>query len=141
MVKFLINIFLIYQLLFIVLNQSNIQDISEIEEQYKKEYIKEFKKNVKEYLTRKKLNENSRISKNVFKKIFKEIMMHGMELPFKDIEDIYDKVSEEFAKDAFPKGVQHIKGSEIEKYLDYDNIMDKFNKYAKANPYNNKGDL
>ena len=128
-------ILLFYDLIFIVLNHKNIQDISEIEEQYKKQYIKEFKKNVKDYLTKHDLykNENKYITKNIFKNIFKDIMMNGIKSAFMD--NIYDKVSEEFAKDAFPKGVQKIKASEIEQYFKYDNIMEKFSKYAQENDY------
>ena len=139
---FVLLIILFHQLLFTVYNQSNIIDIEELEEKYKKEYITKFKKNVKDYLTKKKLykNDNKSITKDVFKKIFKEIMMNGMDIAYAGFADIYDKVADEFSKDAFPKGVNTIKGSEIEKYFDYDNIMEKFNKYANTNRFN-KEDL
>ena len=142
MKKYILLIILFYQLLFTVYNQSNIIDIEELEEKYKKEYITKFKKNVKDYLTKKKLykNDNKSITKDVFKKIFKEIMMNGMDIAYAGFADIYDKVADEFSKDAFPKGVNTIKGSEIEKYFDYDNIMKKFNKYANTNRFN-KEDL
>ena len=142
MKKYILLIILFYQLLFTVYNQSNIIDIEELEEKYKKEYITKFKKNVKDYLTKKKLykNDNKSIKKDVFKKIFKEIMMNGMDIAYAGFADIYDKVADEFSKDAFPKGVNTIKGSEIEKYFDYDNIMKKFNKYANTNRFN-KEDL
>ena len=142
MKKYILLIILFYQLLFTVYNQSNIIDIEELEEKYKKEYITKFKKNVKDYLTKKKLykNDNKSITKDVFKKIFKEIMMNGMDIAYAGFADIYDKVADEFSKDAFPKGVNTIKGSEIEKYFDYDKIMEKFNKYANTNRFN-KEDL
>ena len=142
MKKYILFIILFYQLLFTVYNQSNIIDIEELEEKYKKEYITKFKKNVKDYLTKKKLykNDNKSITKDVFKKIFKEIMMNGMDIAYAGFADIYDKVADEFSKEAFPKGVNTIKGSEIEKYFDYDNIMEKFNKYANTNRFN-KEDL
>ena len=142
MKKYILLIILFYQLLFTVYNQSNIIDIEELEEKYKKEYITKFKKNVKDYLTKKKLykNDNKSITKDVFKKIFKEIMMNGMDIAYGGFADIYDKVADEFSKDAFPKGVNTIKGSEIEKYFDYDKIMEKFNKYANTNRFN-KEDL
>ena len=142
MKKYILLIILFYQLLFTVYNQSNIIDIEELEEKYKKEYITKFKKNVKDYLTKKKLykNDNKSVTKDVFKKIFKEIMMNGMDIAYAGFADIYDKVADEFSKEAFPKGVNTIKGSEIEKYFDYDNIMEKFNKYANTNRFN-KEDL
>ena len=130
--KFLLLIIILYQLLFIINVEQNIEDLEEIAEKYKKEYISKFKRNVKRYLSKKKLyrNEKKSVTKSGFKKIFKEIMMNGMEYAYAGFADIYDKVADEFSKEAFPNGIKTIKGSEIEKYFEYDNIMDKFNKYA-----------
>ena len=129
----LIKILIFFNLLFLVLNKPRKQNIEEIEEKYKKRYIKEFKKSVKEYLTKHDLYKNDKklVTKDIFKNIFKDIMMNGIESTF--MSDIYDKVAEECAKDAFPRGVKKIKASEIEQYFEYDNIMDRINKYAKEN--------
>ena len=101
-------------------------------EDYKNNYIKEFQEKVKVYLTQRHLykNETALISKDEFRIIFKEIMSGGDEANVSEgFGDTFKSLTEEFVEDAFPEGVEYLKGSKIHTFFDYENIMDKFNKY------------
>ena len=146
MLKFFFNIILISLFLLNILTKPSEQDYDKIAEEYKNNYIKEFKKNVKDYLTKKHiyLNDSVLVSKSEFKEIFKDIMASGDEANVSEsFGETYSKLADEFVKDAFPDGVEYVKGSQVHKFFDYENIMDKFNKYIatisqqyKPNPNN-----
>ena len=60
--------------------------------------------------------------------------------------DTFKSLVDEFTNDAFPEGINSMKGSEIHKYFSYDNIIDKFNKHIakisqQYNPNANNNDL
>ena len=110
-------------------NEKNIIDLNV-------EFAKEFNLYVIQYLKDKSLYKNEAIllNKKSFNKIFKEIMTNGEGRVFKVFQifkDEYEKVCNEIIKDAFIKGIKKIKASDLEKYLEYDYIMDKFNKNLK----------
>ena len=101
-------------------------------EDYKNNYIKEFQEKVKKYLTERHLYKNSSalISKEEFRIIFKDLMSGGDEGNVSEgFGDTFKALTEEFVEDAFPEGVEYLKGSKIHTFFDYENIMDKFNKY------------
>ena len=51
------------------------------------------------------------------------------ELAYKnDLEAVYDVVQRTI-KEIYPKGVKTILATELDKYFDYDYVMNKFNKY------------
>ena len=107
-------------------------DYEKAAEDYKNNYIKEFQEKVKVYLTQRHLykNETALISKDEFRIIFKEIMSGGDEANVSEgFGDTFKSLTEEFVEDAFPEGVEYLKGSKIHTFFDYENIMDKFNKY------------
>ena len=98
------------------------------------EFSKEFKSYVIKYLKDNSLYKKDSISidKKTFKKIFKEILSSGDDRVFKVFEifkDMQDKVCNALIKEIYRKGTKTIKASELEKYLEYDPIMNKFNKY------------
>ena len=146
MKKLLIALILIAQLLFSVLAKPTEQDLEKEAEGFKNNYIKEFEKNVRDYLTKKNIykNENIKVSKEEFKKIFKDLMAGDEANISESFKETYNKLAEEFVKDAYPKDVEYVKGSEIHKYFEYQKIMDIFNKYvfgSKNNENSNKNDL
>ena len=132
MFKQLFIIILLNQLIINVISKTKEEDYDKVAEEYKNNYIKEFKQKVADYLKKKNLykNENKFISKEEFKEIFRDIMSDGDESNVSEgFGDTFNSLTEEFVNDAFPQGVNSMKGSEIHKYFDYENIMDKFNKY------------
>ena len=146
MKKLLIALILIAQLLFSVLAKPTEQDLEKEAEGFKNNYIKEFEKNVRDYLTKKNIykNENIKVSKEEFKIIFKDLMAGDEANISESFKETYNKLAEEFVKDAFPKGVEYVKGSEIHKYFEYQKIMDIFNKYvygSQNNGNSHKSDL
>ena len=146
MKKLLIALILIAQLLFSVLSKPTEQDLEKEAEGFKNNYIKEFEKNVRDYLTKKNIykNENIKVSKEEFKKIFKDLMAGDEANISESFKETYNKLAEEFVKDAYPKDVEYVKGSEIHKYFEYQKIMDIFNKYvfgSKNNENSHKNDL
>jgi hypothetical protein len=146
MKKLLIALILIAQLLFSVLSKPTEQDLEKEAEGFKNNYIKEFEKNVRDYLTKKNIykNENIKVSKEEFKKIFKDLMAGDEANISEGFKETYNKLAEEFVKDAYPKDVEYVKGSEIHKYFEYQKIMDIFNKYvfgSKNNENSHKNDL
>jgi hypothetical protein len=146
MKKLLIALILIAQLLFSVLAKPTEQDLEKEAEGFKNNYIKEFEKNVRDYLTKKNIykNENIKVSKEEFKKIFKDLMAGDEANISESFKETYNKLAEEFVKDAYPKDVEYVKGSEIHKYFEYQKIMDIFNKYvfgSKNNENSHKNDL
>ena len=44
--------------------------------------------------------------------------------------ETFDKLTETFIEDAFPEGVNYIKGSEIHNYFEYEKITEMMSKYA-----------
>ena len=107
-------------------------DYEKAAEDYKNNYIKEFKEKVKKYLSERHLykNDTALISKEEFRKIFKEIMSDGDEANVSEgFGDTFKSLTDEFVEDAFPEGVEYLKGSKIHTFFDYENIVDKFNKY------------
>ena len=146
MKKLLIALILIAQLLFSVLAKPTEQDLEKEAEGFKNNYIKEFEKNVRDYLTKKNIykNENIKVSKEEFKKIFKDLMAGDEANISESFKETYNKLAEEFVKDAYPKDVEYVKGSEIHKYFEYQKIMDIFNKYvygSQNNGNSHKSDL
>ena len=108
------------------------EDYEKAAEDYKNSYIKEFKEKVKKYLTEKKLykNESALISKDEFKTIFKDIMSGGDEGNVSEgFGETFNSLTYFFIEDAFPEGVEYLKGSKIHTFFEYENIIDKFNKY------------
>ena len=108
------------------------EDYEKAAEDYKNSYIKEFKEKVKKYLTEKKLykNESALISKEEFKTIFKDIMSGGDEGNVSEgFGETFNSLTDFFIEDAFPEGVEYLKGSKIHTFFEYENIIDKFNKY------------
>ena len=108
------------------------EDYEKATEDYKNSYIKEFKEKVKKYLTEKKLykNESALISKEEFKTIFKDIMSGGDEGNVSEgFGETFNSLTDFFIEDAFPEGVEYLKGSKIHTFFEYENIIDKFNKY------------
>jgi len=108
------------------------EDYEKAAEDYKNNYIKEFREKVQKYLTERHLykNESALISKEEFRIIFKEIMSGGDEGNVSEgFGDTFKGLTELFVKDAFPEGVEYIKGDKIHTFFEQENIMDKFNKY------------
>ena len=98
------------------------------------EFSKEFKSYVIKYLKDNSLYKKDSISidKKAFRKIFKDILSTGDNRVFKIFlifKDYYDKVCNALIKEIYPKGTKTIKASELEKYLEYKTIMNKFNNY------------
>ena len=132
MIKQIISVILLNQLILNSISKPTEQDYDQAAEEYKNNYIKEFKQKVKDYLTKKNLyqNEKKLISKDEFKEIFRDIMSDGDESNVSEgFGDTFNSLTDEFVNDAFQNGVKYMKGSDIHKYFDYDNIIDKFNKY------------
>ena len=130
------NIFIIFFLILILItNISSTQseeDYEKAAEDYKINYIKEFREKVKKYLSERHLykNESALISKAEFKSIFRDIMSGGDEGNVSEgFGDTFKSLTELFVKDAFPEGVNYLKGNKIHTFFEYENIMDKFNKY------------
>ena len=130
------NIFIIFFLILILLtNISSTQseeDYKKAAEDYKNNYIKEFREKVKKYLSERHLykNESALISKAEFRSIFRDIMSGGDEGNVSEgFGDTFKSLTELFVKDAFPEGVNYLKGNKIHTFFEYENIMDKFNKY------------
>jgi hypothetical protein len=108
------------------------EDYEKAAEDYKNNYIKEFREKVQKYLTERHIykNESALVSKEEFRTIFKELMSDGDEGNVSEgFSDTFKDLTEEFVEDAFPKGVEYLKGDKIHTFFDYENIMDKFNKY------------
>ena len=132
MFKQLISILLLNIIFFQINAKTPEEDYDKAAEDYKNSYIKEFKQKVKDYLTEKNLYNNDKkfINKEEFKEIFIYLMSGGTEENVSEgFGDTFKSLTEEFVNDAFPKGVNSMKGSEVYKYFEYENIMDKFNKY------------
>ena len=131
--KLIIPIILILFLFIITVSSTKQEeDFDKAAEDYKNNYIKEFQEKVKKYLTERHLYNNSSalISKEEFRIIFKDIMSGGDEGNVSEgFGDTFKALTEEFVEDAFPEGVEYLKGSKIHTFFDYENIMDKFNKY------------
>jgi hypothetical protein len=130
------NIFIIFFLILILItNISSTQseeDYEKAAEDYKINYIKEFREKVKKYLSERHLykNESALISKAEFRSIFRDIMSGGDEGNVSEgFGDTFKSLTELFVKDAFPEGVNYLKGNKIHTFFEYENIMDKFNKY------------
>ena len=146
MKKMLLAIILIVLLSLSVLDKPNEEDLNKEAEGFKNNYIKEFEKNVRDYLTKKNIykNENINVSKEEFRKIFKDLMAGDEENISESFKETYNKLAEEFVREAYPKDVEYVKGSEIHKYFEYQTIMDIFNKYAlgsQNNENSHKSDL
>ena len=152
MFKFLFSFLLLSQLLLCINNKTNEEDYNKAAEEYKNNYIKEFKEKVKNYLTKRNIyyNDKKLITKEEFREIFRDIMSDGNEQNVSEgFGDTFNSLTDEFVNDAFPDGVTYVKGSQIHKYFDYENIMDKFNKYMakvyqqynQKNKPNNNDDL
>ena len=108
------------------------EDYEKAAEDYKNNYIKEFKEKVKKYLTEKKLykNESALVSKEEFRNIFRDIMSDGDDGNVSEgFGETFNSLTDLFVEDAFPEGVEYLKGSKIHNLLEYENIIDKFNKY------------
>ena len=132
----IINIFIL-NIIFNVLAKSKTNEKPNIYD-YNKIYSEDFKSSVIKYLKDNSLYENKStlVSKTLFRKIFKEIMNSGESQVFKvfDIfKELYDKVCDDLIKDAYPKGVKKIKASQLEKYFEYDRVMEVFNKHISKN--------
>ena len=129
------NLILIIIILLIVDISSiqNEEDYEKAAEDYKNNYIKEFNEKVVKYLTERHLykNESALVSKDEFRTIFKEIMSGGDEGNVSEgFGDTFKDLTELFVQDAFPEGVEYLKGNKIHTFFEYENIMDKFNKYV-----------
>ena len=108
------------------------EDYEKAAEDYKNNYIKEFKEKVKKYLTEKRLykNESALISKEEFRNIFRDIMSDGDDGNVSEgFGETFNSLTDLFVEDAFPEGVEYLKGSKIHNLFYYKNIIDKFNKY------------
>ena len=109
------------------------EDFEKASEDYTNQYINEFRGKVKNYLTERKIykNESAIISKELFRKIFREIMSGENEDNISpEFLETFDKLTETFIEDAFPEGVNYIKGSEIHNYFEYEKITEMMSKYA-----------
>ena len=132
MFKYLFSIILLNQLLYNILSRITVESHDNAAEDYKDSYIKEFKQKVKDNLTKRNIyqNEKKLVSKEEFIEIFRDIMSEGDEQNISEgFADTFNSLTDEFVNDAFPDGVNSIKGSEVHKYFEYENIIDKFNKY------------
>ena len=132
MFKQLFCIIIINHLILYIISKVKEEDYNKAAEDYKNNYIKEFKQKVKDYLTKRDLykNEKKLISKEDFREIFRDIMSDGDESNVSEgFGDTFNSLTEEFVNDAFPNDINSMKASEIHKYFDYENIIDKFNKY------------
>ena len=131
--KLIIPIILILFLFIITVSSTKQEeDFDKAAEDYKNNYIKEFQEKVKKYLTERHLYKNSSalISEGKIRIIFKDIMSGGDEGNVSEgFGDTFKALTEEFVEDAFPEGVEYLKGSKIHTFFGYENIMDKFNKY------------
>ena len=108
-------------------------DYSKFEEDYKQNYINQFRKNVQDYLTKKHLykNESAYINKEEFKKIFIDLMSGGSEANVSEnFGDTFSGLTQLFVLDAFPKGVDKMRGDKIHEYFEYETIMKKFDKFV-----------
>ena len=123
-------------------SQDNIEDIGKIYDDFNDKYKKDFETNVIKYLKDNYLYKNELVivDKKAFRSIFKEIMSRGESKVFDAFKKIYNKVCEEIIKDAYPKKKKHIKATELDKYFEYDYVMEKFNSYISKNKIN-IGDL
>ena len=134
-------IIILIQLLLNIVSKLKEEDYDKAAEEYKTSYIKEFKQKVKDYLEKRNLynNEKKLISKEEFKVIFRDIMSDGDESNVSEgFGDTFNNLIDLFVADAFPDNVNSMKGSEIHKYFEFENIMDKFNKYiAKVSEHYN----
>ena len=130
MSKFLV--FMIFLLFLNVLTQPRVEDIGDIYDEFNDKYKKDFQSNVIKYLKDKFLykNEVVIVDKKAFRNIFEDIMTSGESKVFYVFKNIYNKICEEVIKDAYPKGVKHIKAPELEKYFEYEYIMKKFSDYV-----------
>ena len=142
LIAFILNVMLLLG----VLTKPSEEDLNKEAEGFKNNYIKEFEKNVRDYLTKKNIykNENVKVSKEEFKTIFKDLMAGDEANISENFKETYNKLAEEFVKDAYPKDVEFVKGSEIHKYFEYQKIMDIFNKYVYGsmnNENSHKSDL
>ena len=126
-------IFILLLLLLNILGQQNVEDLGKIYDDFNDKYMKDFQNNVIKYLKDNFLykNEVVIVDKKAFRTIFKEIMSSGGAKAFEVFKNTYNKVCDEVIKDAYPKGVKHIKATELDKYFEYDYIMGKFSEYIK----------
>ena len=126
------KIFIYFSLYLIVtMNQENVEDLGKIVDDYNDKYREEFNSNMIKYLKNNFLykNEVVIVDKKAFRKIFKDIISSGEYKVFDAFKKLYNKIADEFIKDIYPKGVKTILATELDKYFDYDYVMDKFNKY------------
>lgn len=121
-------ILILFSLLLSVLNKVSSEKNDDSIEKYKNE----FDSSVVSYLTDNFLykNEVVIVDKRAFKKIYKDIMNTEGAKVFGVFKKIYDKVVDEFIKDYYPKGVKNIMATELHKIFEYENVMDKFNRYV-----------
>ena len=138
MSKNLINIIILTILFLISFQKDKIEDTKSNIIDLNVEFSKEFKTYIIKYLKDNSLYQNDSIliNKKTFRKIFIDILNTGdnrVVKVFQIFKEIYDKVCTELIKDIYPKGTKTIKASELEKYFEYDKIMDKFNNYLENN--------
>ena len=115
------------------LSQPNVEDLGDIYDNFNDKYKKDFQSNVIKYLKDNFLykNEVVIVDKKAFRNIFKEIISSGESKAFEVFKNIYNKVCDEIIKEAYPKKRKHIKATELDKYFEYDYIMEKFSQYMK----------
>ena len=121
-------ILILFSLLLSVLNKVSSEKNDDSIEKYKNE----FDSSVVSYLTDNFLykNEVVIVDKRAFKKIYKDIMNTEGAKVFGVFKKIYDKVVDEFIKDYYPKLLKNIMATELHKIFEYENVMDKFNRYV-----------
>ena len=132
MSKTLFDVIIAFSLFIIVaMSQENVEDLGKIVDDYNDKYKEEFNSNMINYLKKNFLykNEVVIVDKKAFRKIFKDIISSGDYKVFNVFKKLYNKIADEFIKEIYPKGVKTILATELDKYFDYDYVMNKFNKY------------
>ena len=131
MSKIFINIIFFSLLLIIILTKDEKDKADDKIDKYKKE----FESSVVTYLTDNFLykNEVVIVDKKAFKSIFRDIMNTEGAKVFKVFQKIFNKVVDEFIKDAYPKGKKNIKATQLHKIFEYEYVMEKFNTYVSKN--------
>lgn len=144
--KFYLILLIFILLITNILSTKQEEDYEKAAEDYKNSYIKEFKEKVKKYLSERHLYKNASalISKSEFRSIFRDIMSDGDEGKISEgFGDTFNGLTDLFVQDAFPDGVEYLKGNKIHTVFDYENIMNIFNKYTAklSEQYNPNRDL
>ena len=128
MKKFFVFLFIIN--LFSEIMTETDEDMEKVSQEFQKKYIEEFKEIVANYLKSKNLykNESAIVDKEQFAKIFRDIMSGGAPVQ-PEYKSLMNSMTKKFVDEAFPKGKETIKGSEIDAFFTYEKIMEGFDNF------------